>query len=96
MLTTATYLLAFDEPGELRVLATELTTGETYFFRQPEQLFLPARECRRGRIEDALQVEPLGDRARALVEHILAREHGLCSHERDTERLARLVSSIKQ
>jgi chemotaxis protein methyltransferase CheR len=48
-LTLAAYLVAFDDPAELRVLATELTTGETYFFRQPEQLdalvdvALPAR-----------------------------------------------------
>jgi chemotaxis protein methyltransferase CheR len=37
-LATAAYLRGFDEPDELRALATELTTGETYFFRQPEQL----------------------------------------------------------
>ena len=55
MLTTAAYLVAFDEPGELRVLATELTTGETYFFRQPEQLdalvdvALPARLAARAK-----------------------------------------------
>jgi chemotaxis protein methyltransferase CheR len=48
-LSVGDYLGRFEEPGELRALATELTTGETYFFRQPEQLdafvevALPAR-----------------------------------------------------
>jgi len=43
------YMIAFDQRDELRALATELTTNETYFFRQPEQLdalvdvALPAR-----------------------------------------------------
>lgn len=37
-LAVGDYLGRFEEHGELRALASELTTGETYFFRQPEQL----------------------------------------------------------
>ncbi|HET9620692.1 MAG TPA: protein-glutamate O-methyltransferase CheR, partial [Kofleriaceae bacterium] len=48
-LSAAAYLGQFDAPDELRALASELTVGETYFFRHREQLdafvdiALPAR-----------------------------------------------------
>lgn len=53
--TSGRYLCELGDPRELRELAGELTVGETYFFRHPEQLdafvdvALPARLAARAR-----------------------------------------------
>src|SRR4051812_31205877 len=61
-----------------------------------QELLLPTRQRRRGGVEDALQVEPLGNRAGPRIKSRFSLEHGLRSYQRDTKRLARLMRPVKQ
>ncbi len=73
------YLLALEReqrPGELRALASELTVGETYFFRGADQLRAFAALCPRGRRASVLSAgcssgeEPLSLAMLAREEHL--------------------------